>query len=80
MLYFSDGQSADNATQIDSYAISCIQSYIDWKRSPMAAMKDSSEARTFYNERRILRARLDDMTIVDIKNTLHNNYKATIKN
>ena len=46
----------------------------------MAAMKDSSEARTFYNERRILRARLDDMTIVDIKNTLHNNYKATIKN
>jgi len=80
LLYISDGQSADNATQIDSYAISCIQSYIDWKRSPMAAMKDSPEASTFYNERRLLRARLDDMTIVDIKNTLHNSYKSTIKN
>ena len=80
LLYISDGQSADNATQIDSYAISCIQSYIDWKRSPSASIKDSGEARTFYNEKRILRARLNDMTLVDIKNVLHNSYKSTIKN
>lgn len=80
LLYISDGQSADNATQIDSYAISCIQAYIDWKRSPNSALKDSGEARTFYNEKRLLRARLDDMTLVDIKNVLHNSYKATNKN
>jgi len=80
LLYISDGQSANNATQIDTLAISCIQSYIDWKRSPNAAFKDSAEARTFYNEQRKLRSRLDDTTIIDIKNIIRTSYTAGIKN
>lgn len=80
LLYISDGQSANNASQIDTMAISCIQSYIDWKRSPNAAIKNSQEAATFYNEKRLLRARLSDVTMVEIKNIIHNAYSATIKN
>lgn len=79
LLYISDGQSIDNATQVDNYAISCIKSYIDWKRSPNRDIKDSREAATYYNERRLLRARLNDMTLVDLVNTFRNSYTATIK-
>lgn len=80
LLYISDGQRADNATQIDTQATATIQSYIDWKRSPNAALKDSGEARTFYNEKRLLRARLDDLTPTDIKQIFRENYNASIKN
>lgn len=77
--YISDGQRADNATQIDAQAISTIQSYVDWKRGLSAAIKDSPEARTYTNERRKLVARLDDLTIMDIKNIMRNNNNAAIK-
>jgi len=80
LMYISNGQSADNASQVDAYAQQSIQAWIDWKSSPNAAMKDSYEAATFYNERRLLRARKDDTTITDIKNILRRNYIATIKN
>lgn len=79
IMYISDGQHIDNATQIDIQATSTIQSYCDWKRSPSAAFKDSGEARTFYNDRRILRARLDDLKIIDIKNIIRNNTHSAIK-
>ncbi|MES2287385.1 MAG: hypothetical protein V4547_16955 [Bacteroidota bacterium] len=80
LLYISDGQSVDNATQIDTLAISCIQAYIDWKSSPNRSLKDSAEARTFYNEQRKLRARLNPLTPVDIRNLLRESYTAGIKN
>jgi hypothetical protein len=80
LLYISDGQSADNAAQVDTMAIKCIQAYIDWKSSPNAAMKDSYEAATFYNEKRLLRARLNSLTKTDILQTLRNGFTATIKN
>jgi len=79
LKYVSDGQRTNNATEIDVQAIASVQSYIDWKRSPSAAMKDSPEARTYTNEQRKLRARLDDLTIIDIKNIMRNNYHGAIK-
>lgn len=79
LQYISDGQRVDNATQIDTQAIACIQSYIDWKRNPGAAMKDAPEARTFYNEKRLLRARLNSLTIKDMQNIIRNNIFAAIK-
>jgi hypothetical protein len=56
LMYISDGQSMDNASQIDVQAFQTIRAYQDWKRSPQAAIKDSYEAATYYNERRLLRA------------------------
>jgi hypothetical protein len=80
LQYISDGQSADSATQVDVMAFSCIQAYIAWKRSDNADLKDSGEARTYYNERRLFRARKNDVTITDLKNIIRKNFHASIKN
>ena len=80
LQYISNGQSADNATQIEWLAFQAIIAYIDWKRSPNAAIKDSYEAATFYNEKRLLRANLSSLTLTDLKNVLRSNYTAGIKN
>lgn len=78
--YISNGQSADNATQIDWRAFRAITTFIDWQRSPNATMKDSPEARTFYNERRLLRAELSELSMADIKDVLRSSYTASLKN
>lgn len=80
LMYVSDGQSVSNATQIDMLAFSAIQAYIDWKTSPNAAKRESYEARTYFSERRLLRAKLDDLTAADIKDLVRRNYMASIKN
>lgn len=80
LMYISSGQSVDNATQIDWLAFAAIQAYANWKRSPNADIKDSYEAATWYNERRLLRAALDDLTLTDIKQIIRDNYRATMKN
>jgi hypothetical protein len=80
LMYISDGQSADAATQIDTMAFSTIQAYINWKRGPNADNENSPEARGFYNQRRLLRAREDDLTKDDIMNIIHRSYSGAIKN
>ena len=65
---------------IDFRAFAAIQSYIDWKSSPNASFKDSGEARTYFNNKRLLRANMDDLTTTDIVNILRSAYTATIKN
>lgn len=80
LQYISNGQSVDNATQLDWLAFKAIQAYVDWMRSPNAAIKDSPEARTFYNEERLFRATKDELTVVDIVNIIRNSYTAAIKN
>lgn len=79
LLYISDGQQADNATQVETMAQQAIQAWCDWKRSPNAAIKDSYEAATFYNEKRILRARLNPLTRTDVLNIIRNSYKGAPK-
>lgn len=79
LSYISDGQRADNATQIDVQATATIQSYIAWKSGTSAAHKDSGEARTYYNERRILRGHLNELTKADLLNIIRNNTHAAIK-
>lgn len=80
LQYISNGQSIDNATQIDWSAFAAIQAYINWKSSPNAAIKDSPEAATYYNERRLLRANLNNISISDMKNSLRLNYSLGLKN
>ena len=80
LLYVSNGQSVDNATQIDWDAHASIQAYCDWKSSPNAAIKDSPEARTYYNETRKLRGNLNDLTLTDLRQIIRSKYTAAIKN
>ncbi len=80
LLYISNGQSVDNATQVDWMAHKAIQAYSDWQRSPNAAIKDSPEASTYYNEKRLFRANKDDLTTTDIVNIIRKNFTASLKN
>lgn len=80
LLYVSDGQSIDSATQIDTKAFACITSYANWKRSPNRDNKDSPEGKNFYNQMRTLVARLDDLDGPTIRNIIHNAYYASPKN
>lgn len=79
LMYISDGQRADNATQVDTLALKTIEAYTDWKLSPNYASKDAPEARTYYNERRHLVSRLDDLTTTDIIQIIRRSYTASIK-
>jgi hypothetical protein len=79
LLYISSGQSADNATQVEWLAFSAIQAFINWKRSRNADIDQSPEGVSWYNQRRLLRANLNDMTTTDIKQILRKNYTASIK-
>jgi hypothetical protein len=77
LKYITNGQSLDNATQVDWGAHQVILAYVDWKTSPNRSFKDSPEASTFYNERRLFVAYKDDVTIEKVKDILKRNYRAT---
>lgn len=80
LMYISNGQHIDNATQIDWRAHAAIQSFAGWKMSDNRDIKDSYEANTYYNEKRLLRANLNDLTVPDIINIYRNAYAATARN
>lgn len=80
LIYISDGQTVDSATQIDTQAFSTIQAFMEWKRSRNANNLQSPEAYVYYNERRLLRARLNDTTLDDIRNIIRRNFHAGLKN
>lgn len=77
--YISDGQTSDNASQIDQYAWSTVEAFIDWKRTVNAANDHSPEAFNYKNQRRLLRARMSEITSWDIRQILYRNYQASIK-
>lgn len=79
LLYISNGQSIDNATQIDWRAYSAIQAYGEWKRSPNANNEFSPEGRAYYNQKRLLKAQMNDLTPITIKNIFRNNFRASPK-
>jgi len=80
LLYISNGQSFDNASQIDWYAFSTIQSYMDWASSPYSMDKDSAPARKYYNELSGLAYGMHGMGVEDIKNTVRQASSGFIKN
>jgi hypothetical protein len=79
MEYISDGQTSDNATQVDQYAWSTIEGFINWKRSPNADNDHAPEAYNYKNLRRQLRGRMSELTLVDMRQILYRNYTASIK-
>lgn len=80
LQYISDGQSIDNATMVDTQAFMTIQKYIIWQRSPNASNMFSPEGNMYRNEKRKLKARMSDLTDIDIKNIFRKSYMASIKN
>lgn len=80
LQYISDGQSLDSASQIDTRAIQCIRAWQEWKRGVNAENPLSPEATYYMKQKKLLRSRMSNLTLVDIKNTIRNNYKAVIKN
>lgn len=79
LLYISDGQNADSASQVDVMAFAVIRAYTEWKRSPNRDNENSPEGRTFYNQRRLFRARKNNLTLTDIRNVYRTHYHATLK-
>ncbi len=79
MEYISDGQTSDNATQVDQYAWSTIEGFINWKRSQNADNDHSPESYNYKNLRRQLRARMNELTLYDLRQILYRNYTGAIK-
>lgn len=78
--YISDGMQIDNATKIDPRVQACVEAYVNWKRSKNADIERSPEGQAYFNQRRLFRARKEEMTLVDIRQILYKNYRASIKN
>jgi len=82
--YISDGQSVDAATKIDANAESTITAYIEWQAKENSRTFGDGEkerARLLYiGQRKILRARLSDVTIPKLKRIVQRNTIGAPKN
>lgn len=79
LMYVSDGQNINNASQIDIKAINCISRWIDWKMSRNATNLFSPEAMTFSKSKKNLKARISTLTGADVANIIRTSYTASIK-
>lgn len=79
LIYLSDGQTLDNCSQITPLAFACIEAFINWKRSKNADIEKSAEAYSWANQRRLFRARMNQLTLADLRQTLYSNYRASPK-
>ncbi len=81
--YISDGSETDNLTKVHPYAKMTIEAYINWKyKENGRSFSDGERHRAmklFEHERAILRGRLNDITIEDIKSIMRKNTHGTIK-
>lgn len=80
LQYISNGQSVDSASQIDYMAFACIRAWQEWKASPNRNNEFSPEGRYYFNQKRLLRSRLNPITAVDIRNIFRRAYMASPKN
>lgn len=84
MDYISDGTSLDASNSIHPYAFAAIKSYIFWKHKEHNRHYNLSERQVakdeYYNQLRILRARMNTIDVTDIRRSLQASYGPTIKN
>jgi hypothetical protein len=75
--YISDGSEIDNATQITPYAKSTLEAYMNWKHKENGRSYGEGERlraqREFDHQHRILRARINPLTIQDFKAAIYRN-------
>lgn len=80
LMYISDGQSVDSASQIDVQAINCARAWQDWKSDPLQSSNDySPKGRSFYNRKDNLRSRINSLTPIEIRDIVYRNYTASPK-
>jgi len=72
--YISDGQTVNNASKVDPLAQSTIEAYDKWKISKNSDIEQSPEGLAYFNQRRILRARKNELTPWDIRQIIYSNY------
>lgn len=77
--YHSDGQCVDNMSKIDIRAQAMIEAYSIWKNSPNRDNMQSPEGRTFGHEWRLCRARLQNIGLEDIRQSILKGYNGSIK-
>jgi hypothetical protein len=78
--YIGDGLDTNAESEVHPYAQATIEAYIAWKSSKNADNITSPEGFNFYNNHRILRSRLNDITLLDIVRMKQRGNKAVIKN
>jgi|SRR5690348_2600986 len=75
--YISDGSEIDNATQITPYAKSTFEAYMNWKHKENGRSYGEGERmraqRELDHQHRILRARVNPLTIEDFKAAIYRN-------
>lgn len=75
--YISDGSEVDNATQINPYAKATIEDGILWKYASHKRGTSPGEVRgleiVYLRRRKVLKARLNSLTINDIKSSFYQN-------
>jgi hypothetical protein len=84
MDYISDGLSTDASNNVHPYAVDAIKAYIFWKHKEHGRQFGPAERREakdeFYNQLRVLRARMNSIDVNDIRRSLARGYGAVIKN
>lgn len=84
MDYISDGLSVDASNAIHPYATETIKAYIVWKMKDNGRHYNMGERQMakdeYYNQLRILRARMNEMDTISIERSLANWYGPTIRN
>lgn len=82
--YVSDGLTTDSTNAIHPYAIDAIKAFIFWKSKEHGRQYNLGERSVakdeYYNQLRVLRGRLNNMTVNDIKRSLAKGYGPVIKN
>lgn len=81
--YISDGMSCDAATQVDVYAVATIEAYIIWQLKEQGRHYTMGERqlaeREYLKQYDIFRARMNPLTIEDLRRAIYRNYRGSIK-
>lgn len=78
--YISDGQTSSAATQVHPYAQSAIEYYIDWKITNFSKGGEKQLRKFEYEQAvRKLVARLNPITVEDVKRIYRRSYRGSIK-
>ena len=84
MDYITDGLSVDASNAIHPYATEAIKAYIVWKMKDNGRHYNMGERQVakdeYYNQLRILRARMNEMDTISIERSLASFYGPTIRN
>ena len=82
--YVTDGLTTSASNAIHPYAIDCIKAYIFYKMKEHSRAYNMGERQMareeFYNQLRILKARMNSIDINDIRRSLDRGYGPVIKN